>query len=511
MIRTSKTTANHQGGASIYTGRHTDMHTGILDTIIIGAGFTGICAAIKLREAGIDFLLLEKTAEVGGVWRENTYPDCGCDVPSALYSYSFAPNPNWQHLFAKQEEIKTYSHETAERFGVLENIRFNHELTECRWNQAEKLWDLQTSGGSYKARFVITACGPMHKPLTPEIKGAETFGGKTFHSASWDNDYDLGNKRVAVIGTGGSAIQFLPVITREVKHLTLFQRTAPWVLPKADAKISSRWRRIFKALPFTQRLLRKALFWQFEFLNHNLKNPWFLQRLEKAARRHIHRGVKDAALRQQLTPNYSLGCKRILLSNHWYRALAKDHVDVVPGVSEIAGNRVIASDGSSCEVDVIIYATGFEVSNLPVGELIIGANGQTLEQQWAGSPQAYLGTMVENCPNLFLTLGPNLYTYTSAFVIIEAQVKYITSAIKKARAKNIASIQVDSQTSAALNQKLQRALQGSVWNSGCSSYFIDSNGRNSVNWPWGMSALRRRLSHFKLRDYVVEEKLEVRN
>jgi len=479
--------------------------TAIHEVIIIGAGFTGICAAIKLREAGIDFLLLEKTSEVGGVWRENTYPDCGCDVPSALYSYSFAPNLNWQHLFAKQEEIKTYSHDTAEKFGVLENTLFNHELTECRWNSEEKLWQLETSGGAYKARFVVAACGPMHKPLTPDIKGAHSFTGKVFHSANWDNDYDLSNKRVAVIGTGGSAIQFLPVIARQVKHLTLFQRTAPWVLPKADAKISSRMRRIFKTLPFTQRLLRKALFWQFEFLNHNLKNTWFVQRLEKAARRHIHRGVKDTALREQLTPNYSLGCKRILLSNHWYRALAKEHVDVVPGVSEIQGDRVIASDGSSCEVDAIIYATGFEVSNLPIGELIVGADGLTLEQQWAGSPEAYLGTMVENCPNLFLTLGPNLYTYTSAFVIIEAQVKYITSAIKKARQKNIASIQVNRQVSVELNNKLQRALQGSVWNSGCSSYFIDSNGRNSVNWPWGMSALRRKLSHFKLRDYVVEK------
>ena len=475
------------------------------EVIIIGAGFTGICAAIKLRQAGVDFVLLEKSAEVGGVWRENTYPDCACDVPSALYSYSFAPNPNWQRVFAKQGEIKAYSQATAEEFGILENTRFNHNLSQSRWNEAEKLWDLETSGGAYKARFVIAACGPMHKPLTPRIEGAESFTGKAFHSATWDNHYDLRNKRVAVIGSGGSAIQFLPVIASQAKHLTLFQRTPPWVLPKADAKISARWRRIFKALPFTLRLFRKVLFWQFEFLNHNLKNPWFSRRLEKAASRHIHRGVKDTALREKLTPNYSLGCKRILLSNHWYPALAKEHVDVVSGVSEIQGNRLIASDGSSCEVDAIIYATGFEVSNPPIGELVIGADGETLAQQWAGSPQAYMGTMAENCPNLFLTLGPNLYTYTSAFAIIEAQVQYITSAIKKARTKNITSIRVDREISHELNQKIQHSLQGTVWNSGCSSYFIDANGRNSVNWPWSMTTMRRRLSNFRLRDYIVEK------
>lgn len=475
------------------------------EVIIIGAGFAGIGAAIKLRQAGVNFLLLEKANEVGGVWRENTYPDCACDVPSALYSYSFAPNPDWNRLFAEQQEIKAYSQNTAEKFGIMENIRFNHELKQSRWNDADKRWNLETSGGHYSADFVIMACGPMHKPLIPHIKGIETFNGKTFHSATWDNDYDLSDKRVAVIGSGGSAIQFVPAIQPKLKQLTLFQRTPPWVLPKVDTEISERWKHIFKVLPFTQSLFRKALFLQFEFLNHNLKNPWFSQRLERAATKHIHRGVKDEDLRKKLTPDYALGCKRILLSNNWYHALAKENVDVVASVTEIQGNKVIASDGSSCEADVIIYGTGFEVSNPPIGELVYGADGKTLAEQWAGSPQAYLGTMTANCPNLFLTLGPNLYTYTSAFVIIEAQIKYICSAIKKARSKKIATIEVNQDTCAVLNKKIQSSLQGTVWNSGCSSYFIDKNGRNSTNWPWSTMKMRRRLNDFKLKDYLIEK------
>ncbi|MFT4920180.1 MAG: cation diffusion facilitator CzcD-associated flavoprotein CzcO [Zhongshania aliphaticivorans] len=475
------------------------------ETIVIGAGVSGICAAIKLREAKVDFIVLEKAQEVGGVWRENIYPDCACDVPSALYSYSFAPNPNWSRVFASQEEIKAYTQDTVKRFAVDEHIHFNCALSKCEWLEADKCWQLETSGGVYRARFVIMACGPMHIPLIPHIKGIETFPGKSFHSATWDANYDLNGKRVAVIGSGGSAIQFLPAIQRKVKQITLFQRTPPWVLPKVDTKISDRWRTIFTRFPFAQKLFRKVLFFQFEFLNHNLKNKWFSQRLETAAVKHIARGVKDEALREKLKPDYSLGCKRILLSNNWYKALGKDNVEVVSGITEIQGNKLIASDGSSCEVDVIIYGTGFEVSDPPIGKLIYGRNGRSLSEQWVGSPSAYLGTMAEDCPNLFLTLGPNLYTYTSAFVIIEAQVKYILSAITKARKKKIATISVDGDTSAKLNKDLQNALQGTVWNSGCASYFIDKTGRNSVNWPWTTMKMQRRLSKIKLSEFQIEK------
>jgi cation diffusion facilitator CzcD-associated flavoprotein CzcO len=348
------------------------------------------------------------------------------------------------------------------------------------------------------------ACGPMHKPLIPKIKGIETFSGKTFHSATWDKKYDLNDKRVAVIGSGGSAIQFLPEIQPKVKSLTLFQRTAPWVLPKTDVKISPRWRYIFRILPSSQCFFRMVLFFGFEFLNHNLKSSWFSKKLERSAIKNIDRGVNDVALKEKLLPDYTLGCKRILLSNTWYRALSKKNVTVLPGVSEIKDKTVIASDGSSSEVDVIIYGTGFEVSNPPIADIIIASDGRTLAKQWDGSPEAYLGTMAVNCPNLFLILGPNLYTYTSAFVIIEAQIKYICSAIKKANTQGIETIRVDQNNFEVLNRRIQASLEGTVWNSGCSSYFIDKNGRNSTNWPWSTMKMRRRLNNFQLQDYQID-------
>ena len=476
------------------------------DIIVVGAGFAGIGAAIKLREAGFDFLVLEKAAEIGGVWRDNSYPDCACDIPSTLYSYSFAPNPHWQNFFARQAEIRQYTIDTASQFGVLDTIRVNHELLQARWNTEQKVWDLQTSAGNYRAHYVIMACGPMHKPVTPSIKGMETFTGSSFHSARWDHSYDLTDKKVAVIGSGASAIQFLPAIEKQIQKLTLFQRTPPWVLPKLDIPVSARWQRIFKRFPVTQSVFRKLLYGQFEFLNRSLKHPRLIKRLQAMGLTNMQRSIKDEALLARVTPNYEIGCKRILQSNTWYRALAKPHVDVVNSVAEVQGNTVIDADGHRCEVDVIIFATGFEVANPPIAERIVGSKGVTLAEQWQGSPEVYLGTVAEECPNCFLTFGPNLYTFTSAFVIIEAQLKYILSGLKKLRADNIASFAVDTKKSVPYNKTLQVSLQKTVWNSGgCVSYFIDKNGRNSTNWPWTTFYMRYRLGTFRLNDYILEK------
>lgn len=475
------------------------------EVIVIGAGFAGIGAAIKLREAGLDFLVLEKSDEIGGVWRDNSYPDCACDVPSPLYSYSFAPNPHWGRFFAEQEEIKAYARKTAKEFEVIESILVNRELLNATWNKNERVWELQTNAGMYFARFAIFACGPMHEPAIPAVRGMESFQGATFHSARWDHDYDLANKRVAVIGTGASAIQFVPAIQPKVKQLTVFQRTAPWVLPKMDFKVSSRWKRIFERLPIVQSILRALLYFQFEFLNRSLKHPRLVKRLQSVARKNIYRGVKDGGLRAALTPNFTIGCKRILQSNKWYPALAQPNVDVVGAVAEIRGNRVIADDGSSCVVDAIIFGTGFQVANPPIAERIVGASGVSLAKQWDGSPKAYLGTTAPDCPNCFLTFGPNLYTFSSAFVILEAQLKYIMSALEKVRANNIVSVTVDTRKCAQHNEALQSSLQETVWNvGGCSSYFIDKNGANSTNWPWTTFYMRKRMRKFALNDYTVE-------
>lgn len=474
------------------------------EVVVVGAGFAGIGAAIQLRQAGVDFVVLEKSAEIGGVWRDNTYPGCGCDVPSALYSYSFAPNPGWSRLFADQREIKNYSYDTAEKFGVLERVRLRHELTEARWIDAQQRWRLQTNAGVFWARFVVMACGPMHVPVLPHIPGLENFGGVHFHSARWNHGVHLQGKRVAVIGSGASAIQFVPKIQPQVAQLTLFQRTAPWVLPKLDAPISPRWQSLFAKHPWVQRLFRKALYWQFELLNASLNYPWMLKRLQAQGLKNIARGVKDADLRAKLVPDYAVGCKRILQSNTWYRALAQANVQVVSDVVRIEGKQVWASDGSVCEVDALVFATGFEVANPPIANCIFGKDGVNLAAQWTGSPSAYLGTMALNCPNLFLTFGPNLYTFSSAFVIIEAQLAFILSAITTARAQHISTISVNPVRYAAYNQKIQSALQSSVWNSGCTSYFLDKNGKNSTNWPWTTFTMRKRLAQFRAKDFVIE-------
>ena len=476
------------------------------EVIVVGAGFAGIGAAIKLHQAGMDFLVLEKASEIGGVWRENTYPDCGCDVPSPLYSYSFAPNPNWQHFFAKQHEIKNYTLDTAKKFGVMGAIKCHHEMLKAIWCTERKIWYLHTSQGLYSSRFVIMACGPMHKPTVPKIEGLETFTGTSFHSAQWQHDYDLKNKRVAVIGTGASAIQFVPAIVDQIKQLTLFQRTPPWVLPKMDWRIPSRWQKRFKRFPFILALLRKVIYLQLEFLNSSLNWPKLRLRLQNGALKNIHRSIKDDDLRAKLTPNFAIGCKRILMSNTWYKALSQKKVLVTHGVQKIRGNSIIASDGTSAEVDAIIFATGFEVANPPIAERIFGSGGISLTEQWQGSPEVYLGTTTKDCPNLFLTFGPNLYTFSSAFVIIEAQLKYIMGALLKVHSKNINTLQLNEKKSTQYNNKVQQALQSTIWNSGgCTSYFIDKTGRNSTNWPWTTFTLRRRLRRFNLKDYNIEK------
>lgn len=485
-------------GEGVASARHHEV-------IILGAGFAGIGAAIMLRKAGIDFVVLEKALAVGGVWRENTYPECACDVPSAFYCYSFAPNPAWSHLFAKQPEIKRYAEDTVTRTGIEDAIRFGHELQAAHWNASSALWELDTGAGPCTARFIIVATGPMHEPVTPALPGLETFPGEHFHSARWDHGVDLCGKRVAVIGTGASAIQFVPAIQPLAASLTVFQRSAPWVLPKLDLRISPPWQRRFARFPLLQSALRRLMSIQFELLNASVQRPRARRRLERAALGNIHRAVRDPALRTRLTPDFDIGCKRILQSNSWYPALAQPNVTVSTDVKEARGNTLVAGDGSAHEVDVIIFGTGFKVAEPPIAARITGASGRTLAELWNGSPEAYLGTTVPDCPNCFFTLGPNLYAFSSAFVMIEAQVEYILDALRHARKNGLRSLRPRVAVVADYNHDLQGALQQSVFNiGGCSSYFIDRNGRNSTNWPWSIRELRRRLRRFDAAAYETE-------
>jgi len=478
------------------------------EVIILGGGFAGLGAAIKLREAGIhDFLLLEKADELGGVWRENTYPGCACDVPSALYSYSFAPNPAWSRVFAGQAEIKNYLQSTAEKAGVLPHVRFQHEAQRAGWSDADDCWIIQTNQGEFRSRFAIMACGPMHEPVLPIVPGLESFSGDIFHSSRWRHDIDLRGKRVAVIGTGASAIQFVPKIQPLVSQLSVFQRTPHWVLPKMDQTLPPLVQRLFKHLPLAQLSVRGAIFGIFETLNGGMQNVAAMKQFQRLALFNLRRTVKDPELRNRLTPNYVLGCKRILQSNDWYPALVKANVNVISSaLAEVRGKTLIAADGSSRDVDIIILGTGFEVAEPPIAKRVFNRHGVSMAEVWQGSPKGYMGTMVEDCPNGFLMFGPNIAVSSSAFLIIEAQLAYIMDAIRKARAKGITRIETDPIRLAEYNDRVQAALKDSVWNrGGCSSYFIDRNGRNSTAWPWSTLEMRRQLSQFNLDEYIIDK------
>lgn len=476
------------------------------EVIVVGAGFAGIAAGIKLREAGLDgFVILDKADSPGGVWRDNTYPGCACDVPSALYSYSFAPKPDWRRVFAPQEDIRQYLGDTARRFGLDGHFRFGCELIDARWHEAEARWHLETSQGLWRARFIVLACGPMHEPIVPDLPGLKDFPGTLFHSSAWRHEHDLRGKRVAVIGTGASAIQFVPAIQPEVARLTVFQRTPQWILPKMDLAIPRWAQALFRHLPFTQKLTRAAVYATFEMLNGGIRHPVVMRLVQRLARHNIHRGIEDPTLRRALTPDYIAGCKRILQSNEWYPALARPNVTLVPhGVKAVEGHRVIAADGSAHEVDTIVLGTGFEITAPPIAARIHGRSGRSVAQRWQGSPEGYLGTMVMDCPNAFLMIGPNLAVSSSAVIIIEAQLKYIVDALRQARQGGLRTIEPDPKVHDEYNRTLQAALQHTVWNTGgCSSYYLDANGRNSTAWPWTTFEMRRRLSRFRAADHRV--------
>lgn len=480
----------------------------LYNVIILGGGFAGLGAAIKLKEAGIhDFLLLEKAGELGGVWRENTYPGCACDVPSALYSYSFEPNPSWSRVFAGQAEIKQYLQNTAKKYEVMPHVRLQHEALSANWSDADGCWIIKTSQGEFRAQFAIMACGPMHEPVIPAIKGLDQFKGEIFHSSRWRHDVDLAGKRVAVIGSGASAIQFVPQIQPKVQQLTLFQRTPHWVLPKTDIALPAPIQLMFKLLPLTQLMMRGSVYGIFETLNGGLQSSAAMRQFQRLAEFNIKYAIQDPELRSKVTPDYIIGCKRILQSNEWYPALAKPNVDVVAGaLTEVKGSTLTGSDGTVRDVDVIILGTGFEVAEPPIAQRVHNREGNSMAEVWQGSPEGYMGTMVAGCPNGFLMFGPNIAVSSSAFIIIEAQLAYIVDAIQQANQQDIKTIEADPVRIAAFNARVQEALQTTVWNKGgCSSYFIDRNGRNSTVWPWTTFKMRQQLSHFNLDEYIIDK------
>lgn len=463
---------------------------------VLGGGICGIGAGIMLQREGIDdFLILERAGELGGTWLHNTYPGCAVDIPSHLYSWSFALNPDWRRTFAEQPELRRYVAETASRFGIPERTSFHTEVLDARWDASLLRWVLTTSRGEVRARYFIVAPGPLHEPEIPDLPGLSSFVGEVFHSSHWRHDVDLARKRVAVIGNGASAIQFVPAIARQVGHMTVFQRTPSWVMPKLDWRTTRAERWAMRHVPGLMRLARWLEWTPTDLLIRTLRHPRLARRAHVIAKWNIRRAIKDPQLRRKVTPDYTIGCKRVAISNNYYPALARPNVTLVDSaVREVLPGSVVGADGTEHPADVIVFGTGFKVlTDHPVALRVRGRDGTTLADVWNGSPKAYNGTVIAGFPNLFLMFGPNIGT-ASGFVMAEAQLDFIASALRAA-AGGVLVVRPEAQD--AFVREVDTALAGSVFIAGgCTSYYLDRTGRVALAWPYTMRELRRRLREF---------------
>lgn len=476
---------------------------------VIGSGFGGLGAAVRLRREGItDFVVLERADSVGGTWRDNSYPGCACDVPSHLYSFSFAPNPDWPRVFSGQEHIRAYLERVTDVFRLRPHIRFGAEVKLMTWDRDRLRWEIETSAGRISADVVVSATGPLSEPRVPDVPGLDTFPGKVFHSARWDHGYELRGKRVAMIGTGASAIQIVPKIQPAVSRLTLFQRTPPWVLPRVDREIGALERALHRALPFTGRM-RRGLLWGIRELQVQAftKRPGELGPVEQLAKRNMARAVRDPDLRARLTPDYRIGCKRILLSSTYYPALVQPNVDVISsGLSEIRGSTLVAADGSTAEADAIVFGTGFHVADMPIAERVVGADGLTLRESWREGMQSLRGASTAGFPNWMTIIGPNTgLGNTSMILMIEAQLNYLADFLRQLTVLG-GEVALDARPDAvrAWNRRVQRRMGCTVWNTGgCTSYYLDEHGRNTTIWPGTTTEFRGATRRVDLAEYEV--------
>ena len=476
------------------------------EVAIIGAGFGGLGMAIKLLEAGRDdFVILERADDVGGTWQANTYPGCQCDVPSNLYSFSFAPNPNWSQTFPMQAEIWDYLRGVADRFGIRPRVSFGTEVTGAVWDEEARLWRIETSTGRLTARFLVAAMGGLSEPSIPRLPGIETFEGAAFHTAAWDHDRDLAGRNVAVVGTGASAIQIVPHLQREVGKLTVFQRTPAWVFPHPGRDVRPRERLLFRRLPAVQRAVRGAVYWGREVFLLPFKKRWFRWAPKRIASRHLEDQVTDAALRARLTPDFEVGCKRILLSNDYYPALQQPNVELVSeAVTEVRPNGVVTADGREHEVDTIVWGTGFSASEMPIGDRLRGRGERLLGDVWRERGMTALrGTTFAGFPNLFMLVGPNTgLGHTSIILMIESQISYVMDALRTIDERRLATVEPRSEAQDAYNAALQAAMEGSVWTEGgCSSWYLDQHGANRVIWPGTTWGFRQATSRFDPAEY----------
>jgi cation diffusion facilitator CzcD-associated flavoprotein CzcO len=484
---------------------------------IVGAGFSGLGAAIALSHEGYgdDFLILERRSGVGGTWHDNSYPGCRCDVPSNLYSFSFAPNPDWSETFSAQPEIERYLQATAQRFGVLDKIAFEAALESARWDAGRSVWCLETSRGSLTADFLISGGGGLSEPSIPDFPGASSFAGTAFHSAQWRHDHDLTGRRVAVVGTGASTIQFLPEVQKWAGHVTLFQRTPPWVFPHRNRPTRAAERAAFRVFPWTQRFSRARNYWMGELLLGTLliRNSPMLKRMEGLGRRILARQVADPELRAALTPTYTPGCKRLLQSNDYYPALQRPNVSVeTEKIIEVRPEGLVTADGVLHEVDTIIYGTGFRITDNPMSSRVYGVGGQSLKSHWSNTGmQAYCGTTIPGFPNFFMLAGPNTgIGHTSLVVMIEAQIAHVVGALRAVQSAGAGAgagagvVDVRPEVLDRWAAEVQAKAAPTVWNSGgCSSWYLDDAGRNTTLWPDYTFRFIRKTRAFDPADYVI--------
>ncbi len=456
--------------------------------IIIGTGFGGLCMAIQLQNAGIEsFTLLEKASGVGGTWRDNTYPGAACDVQSHLYSFSFEPKHDWSRKFGLQSEILGYMQRCVERYNLAAHIRFNKDVASAVFNEATNTWTVTTTDGeSLSADVIVTATGQLNQPAWPNIPGLDTFAGKTFHSARWDHSHDLSGKNVGVIGTGASAIQFVPEVVPQVNALSLFQRSAAWVLPKPDRPFYNWEQTLFQKVPAWDRIYRFLIYWKNE--SRALAFTRFNSLLEIfawQAKRFAKHQVRDPEKFRHLIPDYKIGCKRILISNDWYSAVDQSHVELVStGIERVVEEGVITTDGALHKLDTIIMGTGFAASEFLAPINITGRNGVSLNQAWTNGSEAYKGITVSGFPNLFMLYGPNTnLAHNSIVYMLESQVRYVLGCINTLNATPGTAMDVKPDRLRAFSEDVQAKLKNSVWDSGCHSWYLDSDGKNTVNWP----------------------------
>jgi cation diffusion facilitator CzcD-associated flavoprotein CzcO len=481
--------------------------TGELDAIVIGAGFGGLAAAIKLRQSGRTRLaVLEKAGRLGGTWRDNTYPGAACDVPSRLYSYSFALNPDWSRAYSGQVEIQKYMEDCADRFGVRGSLRFNTEAEKAEWDEAAGLWRVTVGGGEVlSAPVLVSGLGQLNRPSFANIPGREGFKGESWHSARWRHDVDLKGKTVGCIGAGASAIQYIPEIAKEAGKVVIFQRSPNYIIPRLDKPTPDWMKALYRAFPPADLAMRWFI-WQlmdlrFRAFKRGTKSS---ENFRKLALGWLEKEIPDPELRAKLTPDYPIGCKRILISDDYYAALRRDNVTVVTeGVTAIAKDGVKTADGAEHKCDVLIYGTGFDTTHFLAPLDIRGTQGRSLTEAWKDGAEAYLGVTVAGFPNLFLLYGPNTNLgHNSIIVMIEAQVRYMIACLDELDRRGARAIAVKPQAHTAFNVQLQKDLEATAWAGECSSWYKTASGKITNNWSDDTAAYRRRTARPDFGDYA---------